>query len=712
MIRINDILDKVAAYNPEADLDIIDRAYIYSARMHDGQVRLSGEPYLAHPLEVANILADMKLDVITIAAALLHDALEDTKATVEDLKNMFGEEMTHLVSGVTKLLRLSFKSSEDRQAESIRKMILAMADDIRVILIKLADRLHNMRTLQFHKHKKQAEIAQETLDIYAPLANRLGIFWIKKELEDTAFKYLKPDEYNKVRSWITKNQEEREKNIEAVKEILRKKMEEHNLTCQVLGRHKHFYSIYKKMEAQGLNFDELYDITAFRIILNTEKECYEALGVIHSLWKPIPKRFKDYIGMPKANMYQSLHTTVIGPFGERIEIQIRTHEMNRVAEEGIAAHWQYKEGRVSDKYSDRQFAWLRQLITNQQNLEDSREFMDTVRIDLFPDEVYVFTPRGDVKELPKNATPVDFAYSIHSEVGHRCSGAKVDGRMVSLKYKLQTGQQVEIITSPHHKPSKDWLNFVVTSKARTRIRHWIKTEEREKSLNLGKELCEKEFQKHRLHFNPKSEEFQKVAEDFGFKLSDDLLATIGYGKITPLQVVRKLSPQSVIQEEKETFIDKLKKHIHKKKPRSGILVRGLDDIMIRFGKCCNPIPGDPVVGYITIGRGVTVHRVGCISTLKVDPDRMIELEWAEDTQGTHPAKVRVVCYDKIGLLANISAEISKADANIIDASIKAGTPDRHAECTFTLEVASTKQLDTIIRKLKKTKNVLHVTRQM
>jgi GTP pyrophosphokinase len=386
--------------------------------------------------------------------------------------------------------------------------------------------------------------------------------------------------------------------------------------------------------------------------------------------------------------------------------------MNKVAEEGIAAHWQYKEGRVSDKYSERQFAWLRQLITNQQNLEDSREFMDTVRIDLFPDEVYVFTPRGDVKELPKNATPVDFAYSIHSEVGHRCAGAKVDGRMVPLKYKLQTGQQVEIITSPHHKPSKDWLNFVVTSKARTRIRHWIKTEERGKSLNLGRELCEKEFQKHRLHFNPKSEGFQKIAEEFGFKLSDDLLATIGYGKITPLQVVRKLFPQSVIQEERETFIDKLKKHIHKKKSRSGILVRGLDDIMIRFAKCCNPIPGDPVVGYITIGRGVTVHRVGCASTLKVEPDRMIELEWAEDTQGTHPAKVRVVCYDKIGLLANISAAISKADANIIDANIKAGTPDKHAECTFVIEVINTKQLDTIIRKLKKTKNVLHVARQM
>lgn len=711
MIRINDILDKVAAYHPEADLDIIDRAYIYSARMHEGQVRLSGEPYLAHPLEVANILADMKLDVTSVAAALLHDALEDTKATPEDLKNMFGEETTHIVSGVTKLSRFSFKSSADRQAESIRKMILAMADDIRVIMIKLADRLHNMRTLQFHKPEKQAEIAQETLEIYAPLANRLGIFWIKKELEDIAFKYLMPEEYNRINSWITKNQEEREKYIATVKEMLKKKMVEHNLNCEVLGRHKHFYSIYKKMLDQGLNFEDLYDIIAFRIIFNTVKECYEALGIIHSLWKPIPKRFKDYIGMPKSNMYRSLHTTVIGPFGERVEIQIRTHEMNKLAEEGIAAHWQYKEGRIGDEHSGKQFAWLRQLIKDQKNLKDSREFMDTVRIDLFPNEVYVFTPKGEVKEFPKGSTPVDFAYSIHSEVGHRCTGAKVDGRMVPLKYKLQTGEQVEIITSPHHKPSKDWLNFVVTSKARSRIRHWIKTAEGEKSLVLGKELCEKAFHKHHLHFNPKSEEFQKITEDFGFKSGDDLLAAIGYGKITPLQAIRKLLPKSEIEEESATFIDKLKKHIQKKKHRSGILVRGVDDIMIRFAKCCNPIPGDAVIGYITRGRGITVHRAGCISTLKIDPERKIDLEWAEGVRETHPAKVRVVCQNKIGLLADISATISKAEANIIDAKIQAGTPDKQAECTFTIEVINTKQLDTIIRKLKKVKHVAHVARQ-
>ncbi len=711
MIRINDILDKVAFYHPEADLDIIDRAYIYSARMHDGQVRLSGEPYLAHPLEVANLLADMKLDATSVAAGLLHDALEDTRATVEDLRTMFGEDITHIVSGVTKLSRFSFKSSEERQAESIRKMILAMADDIRVLLIKLADRLHNMRTLQFHKPEKQVEIAQETLDIYAPLANRLGIFRIKKELEDTAFKYLMPDEYNGTIGWITKNQEEREKHIEAVREILKKKMGEHNLECEVLGRHKHFYSIYKKMVNQGLDFEELYDIIAFRIILNTVKDCYESLGVIHSLWKPIPKRFKDYIGMPKTNMYQSLHTTVIGPFGERVEIQIRTHEMNKIAEEGIAAHWQYKEGRAGDEQSDRQFAWLRQLIKNQKNLKDPREFMDTVRIDLFPDEVYVFTPNGEVKEFPKGATPVDFAYSIHSEVGHRCTGAKVDGRMVPLKYKLQTGEQVEIILSPRHKPTKDWLNFVVTSKARSRIRQWIKTEERGKSLALGRELCEKEFQKHRLHFNPKSEEFQKIAEEFGFKSNEDLLAAIGYGKITLLQAVRKLLPKSAIQEETETFIDRLKKHIQKKKRPSGILVRGVDNILIRYAKCCNPIPGDEMVGYITRGRGVTVHRADCISILTIDPERKIELEWAEGTREAHPVKVRVSCHNKIGLLADISAAISKEGTNITDVSVKADTSAKQAECTFTIEVVNTKQLDTIIRKLKKVKHVIHVARQ-
>jgi guanosine-3',5'-bis(diphosphate) 3'-pyrophosphohydrolase len=711
MIRINDILDKVASYHPEADLDIIDRAYIYSARMHDGQVRLSGEPYLAHPLEVANILADMKLDVTSVAAGFLHDALEDTKATVEDLKNMFGEEVTRIVSGVTKLSRLSFKSSEERQAESIRKMILAMADDIRVLLIKLADRLHNMRTLQFHKPEKQVEIAQETLDIYAPLANRLGIFWIKKELEDTAFKYIQPDEYNRIRGWITKNQEERAKYIENVKTILKGRMEEYNLECEVLGRHKHFYSIYHKMVDQGLNFEDLYDIIAFRIILSTVKDCYEALGIIHSLWKPIPKRFKDYIAMPKSNMYQSLHTAVIGPFGERLEVQIRTHEMNKIAEEGIAAHWQYKEGRVGDEQSDRQFAWLRQLIKSQKHLRDPREFMDTVRIDLFPDEVYVFTPKGDVKEFPKGATPVDFAYSIHSEVGHRCTGAKVDGRMVPLKYKLQTGERIDVITSPRHKPSKDWLNFVVTSRARSRIRQWIKTEEREKSLALGKELCEKEFQKHNIPFNPKSEKFLKIAEEFGFKANDDLLAAIGYGKITPLQAVNKLLPKPATEEDTVTFIDKLKRRIQKKKRHTGILVHGVEDIMIRFGKCCNPIPGDSVVGYITRGRGVTVHRVGCVSTLKIDPERKIDLEWAEGAQETHPAKIRVACHNKIGLLADISAIISKEGANIIDVSIRANTPYKQAECTFVLEVANTKQLDMIIRKLKKIKFVLSVARQ-
>jgi GTP pyrophosphokinase len=714
MIRINDILDRVASYSPGVDLDIIDRAYVYSARMHAGQVRLSGEPYLAHPLEVAGILSDMKLDAVSIASGLLHDTLEDTETTDQDLKEMFGEETSHIVAGVSKLSKFSFKTSEERQAESIRRMILAMADDMRVILIKLADRLHNMRTLQFHKPEKQVQIARETLDIYAPLANRLGIFWIKKELEDITFRYLMPEEYAKVETWVAKNQEEREKYIETVRKILKKMMEKHGLDAEVLGRHKHFFSIYNKMVDQGLDFEDLYDIIAFRIILNTIKECYEGLGIIHSVWKPIPQRFKDYIGMPKRNMYQSLHTAVIGPFGERVEVQIRTHEMNRIAEEGIAAHWQYKEGLVSDEHGGQQFAWLRRMIKNQQHLKDSREFMDTLKIDLFPDEVYVFTPAGEVREFPKGATPVDFAYSIHSEVGQQCAGAKVNGRMVPLKYKLQTGQRVEVITSPHHKPSKDWLSFVVTSKARTRIRQWIKTTEREKSLLIGKELCEKEFEKHRIPFNAKSKEFQKITEELKFKSSEELLAAIGYGKITPLQAVRKILPKASLEEESETLANKLKKHTHlrKKKPGSGILVSGADDIMIRFGKCCNPIPGDPVVGYITRGRGVTVHRVGCISTLKIDPERKIELSWAEDIQRTHPANISIVCHNKIGLLADITAAISKADSNILDARIQADGIDRHAECVFTIEVTDTKQLDKIIRNLKRVKHVVNVKRQL
>ncbi len=712
MIRISDIIDKISENNPDADLDIIDRAYIYSARVHDGQMRLSGEPYLSHPLEVASILSDMNLDVVSVAAGLLHDVIEDTSATEEDIKEMFGQDVMNIVSGVTKLSKLPFRSSQARQAESIRKMILAMANDIRVILIKLADRLHNMRTLQFHNNaQKKKKIAQETLDIYSPIADRLGIYWMKKELEDTSFMYLQPDEYSKIKGFVRTDQEEREKYVETVKNYMIKKLGAADLKCKILGRNKHYYSIYQKMVSQNLEFSDVYDIIAFRIILDTIPQCYEALGLIHSLWKPIDIKFKDYIGRPKPNMYQSLHTTVIGPVGERIEIQIRTWEMNKVAKSGIAAHWSYKEGKSVDDNTSQTYAWIQNLVENQENFHDPSEFLENVRIDLFPDEVYVFTPGGEVKSLPKGATPVDFAYAIHSEVGNQCTGAKVNGRMVSLQNELKTGDIAEIITSKSHHPSKDWLKFVKTVKARSRIRQWIKTREKDRSLSLGREMCEKAFRKYRLNFNTsmKSDEMEKVAGHFGFKTVDDLIANVGYGKITPLQVVRKFAPKPEMEEKRESIFNKIIGRVKKKKPKSGVIVKGVDDILIKFGRCCQPVPGDPITGYITRGYGVTVHRAGCINALNMNPERQIDVEWNVEIEETYPVKIRIRSYDRMGLLADVVGTISKLEANIINA--KTSTDENKiVESYFTLDVGSTEHLNKILSALKKIKQVQDIKR--
>ncbi|MCJ7773687.1 MAG: bifunctional (p)ppGpp synthetase/guanosine-3',5'-bis(diphosphate) 3'-pyrophosphohydrolase, partial [Desulfobacterales bacterium] len=634
----------------DADVDIIDRAYIYTARVHDGQLRLSGEPYLSHPLEVAGILADMNLDTFSVAAGLLHDVLEDTKATPSEIKEMFGEDILNIVSGVTKLGKLSFKDSQERYAESIRKMLLAMADDIRVILIKLSDRLHNMRTLKFHSDHKRLEIAQETLDIYAPIAARLGIYWMKNELEDTSFMYTQPEEYLKIKALVNKDKDEREKYIETVKNYIKNKMDEYNLNCEVLGRYKYFYSIYQKMTKQNLTFDDIYDVIAFRIILDTIPQCYEALGLIHALWKPISKKFKDYIGIPKPNMYQSLHTSVIGPFGERMEIQIRTKEMNRVAKSGIAAHWSYKEGKRIDEDISKKFSWIQNLVENQKEFRHPDEFLENVRIDLFPEEVYVFTPRGEIRSLPSGATPVDFAYSIHSEVGNQCTGAKVNGSMVPLPYRLKTGDTVEIITSKNHHPSKDWLKFVKTVKARSRIRQWIKTQEKDRSISLGREMCEKTFRKNNLNFNTllKSEQMEKVVEHFGFKTVDDLIASVGYGKITPMQIVGRIIPKPKSEIEEESLINKILGRVRKKRPGAGIVVKGVDDILIKFGKCCQPVPGDSITGYITQGFGVTVHRTSCVNALKMNPERQIEVEWSMDMTEIYSVKIQVASYDRVG----------------------------------------------------------------
>ena len=712
MIRISDIIDKMSENNPDADLDIIDRAYIYSARVHDGQMRLSGEPYLSHPLEVASILADMNLDVVSVAAGFLHDVIEDTSATEEDIKEMFGQDVLNIVSGVTKLSKLPFRSSQARQAESIRKMILAMANDIRVVLIKLADRLHNMRTLQFHKNEqKKKKIAQETLDIYSPIADRLGIYWIKKELEDTSFMYLQPEDYSEIKGFVRKDQPEREKYVETVKDYMKKKLGAANLKCKILGRNKHYYSIYQKMVSQNLEFDDVYDIIAFRIILDTIPQCYEALGLIHALWKPIDIKFKDYIGRPKPNMYQALHTTVIGPFGERIEIQIRTWEMDKVAKSGIAAHWSYKEGKSIDENISQTYAWIQNLVENQENFRDPGEFLENVRIDLFPDEVYVFTPRGEIKSLPKGASPVDFAYAIHTEVGNQCSGAKVNGRMVPLQHELVTGDIAEIITSKNHHPSKDWLKFVKTVKARSRIRQWIKTQEKDRSLSLGREMCEKAFRKYRLNFNAsmKSEEMEKVAGHFGFKTVDDLIANVGYGKITPLQVVRKFAPKPELEDKQESIFNKIIGRVKKKKPKSGVIVKGADDILIKFGKCCQPVPGDPITGYITKGYGVTVHRAGCINALNMNPERQIDVEWNEEIDEKYPVKIRIRSYDRMGLLADVVGTISKLEANIINAQT-ATNENKIVESYFTIDVGSTEHLNKILSALKKIKHVQDIRR--
>jgi guanosine-3',5'-bis(diphosphate) 3'-pyrophosphohydrolase len=711
LIRINDIVDKVSDYLPDADLDIIERAYIYSARVHEGQVRLSGEPYLSHPLEVAGILADMKLDPESVTAALLHDVIEDTPATPEEIKALFGPEVLHIVSGVSKLSSLSFGTSQARQAESIRKMFLAMADDIRVILIKLADRLHNMRTLQFHSADKRKKIALETIDIYAPIAARLGIYWIKNELEESSFKFSQPDEFDRIESLLSNSKTDREKYIEQVKSHIKKAMDSANLQCELLGRIKNVYSIYNKMISQNLPFEEIYDIIAFRIILKTVPQCYEALGLIHSLWKPIDHKFKDYIGRPKTNMYQSLHTTVIGPVGERIEIQIRTWEMDKVASSGIAAHWGYKEGKRLDENVSRKFAWIQNLVENQENFLDPGEFLENVRIDLFPDEVYVFSPRGEVKTLPRGATPVDFAYLIHTEVGNQCTGAKVNGRMVPLPYELKTGDIVEIVTSKNHHPSKDWLNFVKTVKARSKIRHWIKVQEKERSLTLGREMCEKAFRKERLNFNilVKSEKMMQIVEQFGFMAVDDLVANVGYGKITPLQVVRKFAPKVDEEEVDESIFNKLMGRVRKKKPKAGVLVKGVDDILIKFGKCCQPVPGDPIVGYITRGFGVTVHRTNCVNALRMNPERQIEVAWSQEINETYPVKIRIISQDRMGLLADLVGNISKLGANILNAKTET-RENKVVDSFFTIGVEDTTHLEKILAAVKKVKYVQEVKR--
>jgi GTP pyrophosphokinase len=717
MIRITDILDIIIEYNPDADLGLIDRAYIYSARVHDGQARLSGEPYLSHPLEVAAILAHMKLDVESIAAGLLHDVIEDTHATREEIQEVFGPGIAHIVSGVTTLSQLSVADRVVQQAESLRKMILAMADDIRVVLIKLADRLHNMRTLKYHEnHETQVLISRETLDIYAPIASRLGIFWLKQELEDIAFFYTLPEEYAGIDTLVNRAKEEKENYIEEVREKLTEKLTAEGMeNLSIKGRYKQHFSIYQKMISQNLPFDQVYDIIAFRVILDLKFQCYQAMGVIHDVWKPIHYKFKDYIGVPKPNLYQSLHTTVIGPRGQRVEIQLRTWEMDKVAESGIAAHWSYKEGAAIDEKTGKTFAWLRNLVENQEEASDPDEFLENVKIDLYPNEIYVFTPGGDIRTLPKGATPVDFAYQIHTEVGEQCTGAKVNGKLVPLAQQLSTGSTVSIITTKGHHPSPDWLSFVKTVKAKTKIRHWIKTQEKERSITLGREMCEKLFRKKSFNFNAlvKSGEVVQAAESFGFKVVDDLIAQVGFGKITPLQILHKTLPDKAKDKEKEdskpVFRDKGLGKKGRIRSRDGIVVKGLDDILIKFSKCCNPLPGDAIVGFITQGQGVAVHRKNCINALKMSPERKIEVQWSEEYTESYPVRVRIRSTDRSGLLADVASAITRAKADIINAHTET-TDYGVVNSYFTIAVESTSQLGKIISDLRRVKHVKNVKR--
>ncbi len=714
MIRLTDICEKVHGYHPAADVDLIHRAYVFSAKMHEGQTRKSGEPYLIHPLQVADLIADMRLDAASVCAALLHDVVEDTLATTDDIARLFGQEVSFLVDGVTKLSQISFTSKADRQAENFRKMLVAMAKDIRVLIVKLADRLDNMRSLEHLSPDKQERIARETMEIYAPLANRLGISWIKHELEDLSFRYLEPDEYHALEVKVAKTKKERDRYIEDVVKVLQGALAEQGFAAHVNGRFKHLYSIWRKIKAQNVEFEKVYDIIAFRVVVETVADCYAVLGVVHSRWTPVPGRFKDYIALPKPNMYQSLHTTVIGPKSERIEIQIRTAEMHRIAEDGIAAHWRYKESGGYEPRDAEKFTWLRQLVELQRDLKDPAEFLESVKVDLFSDEVYVFTPKGEVRVFPRGATPVDFAFSIHSDLGLRCSGARVNGAIQPLRYKLRNGDTIDILTNPQQQPSKDWLDFVVTSRAKARIRSYIRIEQRDKARALGKELLERELHKHQVSFGRVSKhgELERCAKQLRLGTVDELLCSLGYGKASLQEILdivlpeeRRSAPPSELRESKvEQLIRKVTR-----KDEGGIKINGVDGVLVRFARCCNPVPGDEIAGFITRGRGVTVHRKACTKGIDADPERKIEVSWDTKSKSTRPVALRIITRDLPGILANISNVFSQDGINISQATCKTEEADR-AVNTFCFAVADLSQLKTVIRHLQKIDGVVSVDR--
>src|SRR3989442_251238 len=720
MIRFEDLLEKVRAYSPDADVELLRRAYVFSAFEHRGQLRHSGEPYLIHPLAVADFLADMKLDAVAIAAGLLHDVVEDTLTTIERIQELFGPEVAHVVEGVTRISAMPFASSEERQAESFRKMLLAMVDDIRVILVKLADRLHNMRTLSHLPEERRITIAQETRDIYAPIANRLGMSKIKNELEELSFRYLEPQTYEALRARVDARRRATEGLIEQLRSTITVKLREASVpVLEIDGRIKRLYSISQKLKRQKIELEQVYDFIALRIVTEGVKDCYAALGIIHQTWSPVPGRIKEFIAMSPPNGYQSLHTSVISEHGMPFEVQIRTIEMHRMAEEGIAAHWKYKEGRVGDHRDDRYFQWMRQLLEYQQEVRDPEEFIQHLKVELYPEEVYTFTPKGLVKALPRDATPIDFAYTIHTDVGNQCVGARVNGKMVPLRTRLKNGDIVEIVTQSGHKPSRDWLTFTVSSRARSKIKHVLQGEERTRSIELGRRLFEKEAR--RFDLNPKtvleSEELAKFAAEYGAQKPDELLAHIGYGKLSPRTVLQKSVPGGQLKERPadSAVVSVVKRVLRPGATSDKIKVRGTDDIMVFRAKCCNPIRGEKIVGYITRGKGVSVHAATCPNVLNLmfDPERRIDVEWdkgdAADKSAPYTVKLTMEVEDRKGLLAAVSAKIADINTNI--RNMEAHTDeDRRARIDVTVEISDVKHLERVMKSLRAVDGVLDVER--
>jgi GTP diphosphokinase / guanosine-3',5'-bis(diphosphate) 3'-diphosphatase len=720
MLQVEEIIDRVRSYQPAADVDLIKRAYDYSFKMHEGQMRKSGDPYIIHPVSVAGIITELRLDTASVCAGLLHDVVEDTLASTKDVEKNFGGEIATLVDGVTKLSKINFTSKEDRQAENFRKMVVAMARDIRVLLVKLCDRVDNMRTLEFMSREAQERIARETMEIYAPLANRLGMQSFKSELEDLSFKWLENDAYKELQAGVAKNKRERDRYIAEVCKTLSSRLAEQGFAADVTGRAKHLYSVWRKMKTQQCTLEQIHDIIAFRVIVESVSDCYAALGVIHSKWTPVPGRFKDYIALPKPNMYQSLHTTVIGPGRERIEIQIRTNEMHRVAERGIAAHWKYKDrasGGIPDADAQK-FGWLRQLLEWQKEVKDPAEFLESVKVDLFQDEVYVFTPKGDVRVFPRGATPIDFAYAIHSQLGDHITGGRINGKLEPLRYKLRNGDVVEIVTSPTQQPNKDWLDFVGTSRARSKIRNYLRLEQRDKSLRLGRELLERDLHKGGVSLNKllKNEpELRKVYEACKVSSPEELMIGVGYGKIDTEDVLAVVAPPDEEGAEskapdqlREGRIAGLVRKVIKRDDNA-IKLNGIDDVLVRYAKCCNPLPGDDILGFITRGRGLTIHRRGCPKAFDTDPERRVEISWDSKAKINRSVQLRVVTANRPGILATVGHTFSTQGINISEANCRA-SDDGKAVNVFTFVCQDLQQLKTVMRALQKVQGVVEVER--